>query len=109
MIKFCERMGWSMLAVVLEHMSDRLTAGSFYYTYLERSFVRLIVCMYTGARSDLLELSMVAFIKSRTARIFWENGLKSVKAVAHAEPKDVIPILKLVSSLMLVLHGTSNW
>ncbi|KAI9770267.1 MAG: hypothetical protein M1840_003425 [Geoglossum simile] len=82
MIKFCERMGWSMLAVVLEHMSDRLRAG---------------------AKSDLLELSMVTFIKSRTARIFWENGIKSVKAVAHAEPRDVIPILKLAQPRKLRL------
>ena len=27
MIKFCERMGWGMLAAVLEHTSDRLKAG----------------------------------------------------------------------------------
>ena len=27
MIKFCERMGWGMLMVVLEHMRDRLKAG----------------------------------------------------------------------------------
>lgn len=27
-IKFCERMGWGMLAAVLEHMSDRLKAGT---------------------------------------------------------------------------------
>lgn len=27
-IKFCERMGWGMLAAVLEHMSDRLKAGA---------------------------------------------------------------------------------
>ena len=27
MVKFCERMGWGMLAAVLEHMSDRLKAG----------------------------------------------------------------------------------
>ncbi|KAI9784170.1 MAG: hypothetical protein M1839_002675 [Geoglossum umbratile] len=82
MVKFCERMGWSMLAVVLGHMSDRLRAG---------------------AKSDLLELSKVAFIKSKTARIFWENGLKSVKAVAQAEPKDIIPVLKLAQPRKLRL------
>jgi DNA polymerase theta len=27
MIKFCERIGWGMLAAVLSHMSDRLKAG----------------------------------------------------------------------------------
>ena len=27
MVRFCERMGWGMLAAVLEHTSDRLKAG----------------------------------------------------------------------------------
>ncbi|KAI9698174.1 MAG: hypothetical protein M1836_004176 [Candelina mexicana] len=74
MIKFCERMGWGMLAAVLEHMSDRLKAG---------------------AKADLLELAKVAFIKSRTARVFWESGMRNVRTVAEADPKDLIPILLL--------------
>jgi DNA polymerase theta len=65
MIKFCQRMGWGMLAAVLEHMLDRLHAG---------------------ARADLLEMAQVAFVKSRMARIFWENGFKSVRALAEADP-----------------------
>jgi len=28
MIKFCERMGWGALAAALDHMSDRLKAGT---------------------------------------------------------------------------------
>ena len=72
MIKFCERMGWGMLHSVLEHMRDRLKAG---------------------AKADLLDLAKIPFVKSRTARIFWENGMKSLRAVAQAEPKDLVPIL----------------
>lgn len=71
-IKFCERMSWGMLAVVLEHMVDRLRAG---------------------ARSDLLEMSQIPFVKSRMARILWENGLKSVRALADADAKDLVPIM----------------
>lgn len=46
MVKFCEQMGWGVFAAALNHFSDRLMAG---------------------ARTDLLELSKVTFIKSRTA------------------------------------------
>ena len=72
MIKFCERMGWGMLAAVLDHMVDRLRAG---------------------ARSDLLEMAQVTYVKSRMARILWENGLKSVRALAEAEAMDLVPII----------------
>ncbi|PMD31140.1 P-loop containing nucleoside triphosphate hydrolase protein [Hyaloscypha variabilis F] len=74
MIKFCERMNWGALAAVLDHFSDRLKAG---------------------AKSDLLALAKVTYIKSRTARIFWENGFKSVAAVAAADVKDILPVLLL--------------
>ncbi|MCJ1479789.1 hypothetical protein MMC13_008475 [Lambiella insularis] len=84
MIKFCERMGWGMLASVLERMCDRLKAG---------------------ARFDLLELAKIPFVKSRTARIFWEHGLKSVRAVAAADPKDVVPILVLAQPNKLKING----
>lgn len=73
-IKFCERMGWGMLQSVLSHMSDRLKAG---------------------ARADLLELATIPFVKNRTARVLWENGLKSLRAVADAEAKDLVPLLLL--------------
>jgi replicative superfamily II helicase len=75
MIKFCERMGWGMMAAVLDHMLDRLKAG---------------------ARADLLEMCQVAFVKSRMARMFWEHGFRSVRAIAEAEKGDLVPILLLV-------------
>ncbi|CAL8575367.1 hypothetical protein XPA_001295 [Xanthoria parietina] len=74
MIQFCETMGWGMLKSVLEHMSDRLKAG---------------------ARADLLDLARIPFVKSRTARVFWENGMRSLRAVAEAEAKDLVPLLLL--------------
>jgi len=84
MIKFCERMGWGMLRSVLEHMRDRLKAG---------------------AKADLLELAQIPFVKSRMARVFWENGLKSVRAVAAAEPKDVVEILLLAQPKRSKING----
>lgn len=75
MIQFCGVMGWGMLKAALEHMGDRLRAG---------------------ARADLLELAKIPFVKSRTARVFWENGLKGLRTVAEAAPKELVPILLLV-------------
>lgn len=75
MVKFCQRMGWGMLAVVLEHMRDRLHAG---------------------ARDDLLEMAQVAYVKSWTARLLWENGFRSVRALAQADPKELVPVLMMV-------------
>ncbi|KAI0842100.1 P-loop containing nucleoside triphosphate hydrolase protein [Hypoxylon sp. FL0890] len=72
MIKFCEQMGWGAMAAVLDHFSDRLNAG---------------------AKSDLLALSKITFIKSRTARVFYENGFKTVAAIANADPKELVPVL----------------
>ncbi|KAL8666690.1 MAG: hypothetical protein Q9202_001228 [Teloschistes flavicans] len=74
MIHFCDTMGWGMLKSVLEHMSDRLKAG---------------------ARADLLELARIPFVKSRTARVFWENGMQSLRAVAAADAKELVPLLLL--------------
>lgn len=74
MIRFCDRMGWGMLKAALEHMVDRLKAG---------------------ARADLLDLARIPFVKSRTARVFWENGYKGLRGVAEAEAKDLVPILLL--------------
>jgi replicative superfamily II helicase len=68
-------MGWGMLKSVLEHMVDRLKAG---------------------AKADLLELAQIPYVKSRTARVFWENGMKSVRTVAEADPKDLVAILLMV-------------
>ncbi|KAF4594795.1 DNA polymerase theta subunit [Ophiocordyceps camponoti-floridani] len=72
MIKFCEHMGWGVMAAALEHFSDRLMAG---------------------ARTDLLALAKIPFIKSRTARVFWESGYRSVASIANADPKELLPVL----------------
>ncbi|MCJ1396196.1 hypothetical protein MMC18_009210 [Xylographa bjoerkii] len=84
MIKFCERMGWGMLRSVLEHMCDRLKAG---------------------AKSDLLDLAKIPFVKSRTARVFWENGFKSIRTIAAAESKDLVPILVLAQPKRSKING----
>ncbi len=84
MIKFCERMSWGMLGAVLEHMLDRLRAG---------------------ARADLLEMAQVVFVKSRMARIFWENGFKSVRALGEADPQVLVPIMAQAQARKLKLQG----
>ena len=84
MIVFCERMGWGMLKAALEHMGDRLKAG---------------------ARADLLELATIPYVKSRTARVFWENGLKGVRNVAEADAKELVPILLLAQPKKLRLDA----
>ncbi|KAF4423416.1 DNA polymerase theta [Colletotrichum fructicola] len=86
MIKFCEHMGWGVISAALDHFSDRLRAG---------------------AKSDLLALAQITFVKSRTARVFWENGFRSVAAVANADPKELLPILMQASS-KLRIKGQEN-
>jgi len=54
-----------------------------------------------GAKADLLALAQIQFVKSKTARVFWENGFKSVGAVAAADVKDIMPVLLLVSSYIV--------
>ncbi|KAL2863887.1 DEAD/DEAH box helicase [Aspergillus lucknowensis] len=76
-VKFCQRMGWGMLAAVLDHMRDRLEAG---------------------ARADLLEMAQVTYVKGWTARLLRDNGFRNLRALAEADPKDVVPVL-----MMLVL------
>ena len=75
MIQFCDKMGWGMLKAALEHMIDLLKAG---------------------ARADLLELAKIPYVKSRTARVLWENGYKGLLNVAEADAKELVPILLLV-------------
>ncbi|KAK8095452.1 DNA polymerase theta subunit [Apiospora kogelbergensis] len=72
MIKFCQLMGWGVMAAVLDHVADRLKAG---------------------AKDDLLALAQITYVKSRTARVFYENGYKSVAAIANADPKELVPVL----------------
>ncbi|KAF9879847.1 DEAD/DEAH box helicase [Colletotrichum karsti] len=87
MIKFCEHMGWGVMAAALDHFSDRLIAG---------------------ARSDLLALAQITFVKSRTARVFWENGFRSVAAVANADPKELLPILMQAQPSKLRIKGQES-
>lgn len=54
----------------------------------------------TGARSDLLALAQVTYVKSRTTRIFWDNGYKTVGAVAAANVHELDPVLLQVSALL---------
>jgi len=84
MIKFCEKMEWGMLAAVLEHMLDRLRAG---------------------ARADLLEMAQVVFVKSRMARIFWENGFKSIRALSEADPQTLVPVMAQAQARKMKLQG----
>jgi DNA polymerase theta len=84
MVKFCERMGWGMLRAVQEHMLDRLHAG---------------------ARADLLEMAQVAFVKSRMARIFWENGFKSIRALSEADPQALVPVIAQAQARKMKLQG----
>ena len=84
MIKFSQRMGWDMLAAVLEHTVDRLRAG---------------------ARSDLLEMAQITYIKSRMARMMWVNGFRSVQALAEANPQDLIPIMLMAKGAKARQHG----
>lgn len=64
-----------MLAAVLDHMRDRLEAG---------------------ARADLLEMAQVTYVKGWTARLLRENGFRNLRALAEAEPKDLVPVLMMV-------------
>lgn len=74
-VKFCQRMNWGMMAAVLDHMRDRLEAG---------------------ARADLLEMAQVTYVKSWTARCLRENGFRNLRALAEANPKDLVPVLMMV-------------
>lgn len=99
MIKLCERMRWGALAVVLDHFSDRLRAGM--YIGAAKILKHLNVGSWLtftakGAKADLLALSQISFIKSRTARVFWENGFKTVGALAIADVNAILPILLMV-------------
>ncbi|OAQ91185.1 ATP-dependent helicase-like protein [Purpureocillium lilacinum] len=87
MIKFCDTMGWGVMAAALEHFSDRLMAG---------------------ARADLLALAKIPFIKSRTARVFWESGYRSVASIANADPKELLPVLMQAQPNKIRLKGRND-
>ncbi|KAF4339524.1 DNA polymerase theta subunit [Fusarium beomiforme] len=87
MIKFCEQMSWGVMSAALEHFSDRLVAG---------------------ARADLLALAKIPFIKSRTARVFWENGFRTAATIANADPAELLPILMQAQPNKIRLKGKDN-
>lgn len=87
MVKFCEQMGWGAMAAILDHYSDRLRAG---------------------AKADLLALARVTFIKSRTARVFYDNGFKTVALLANADPKELVPILMQAQPTKLRLKSKDD-
>ncbi|KAF9886821.1 hypothetical protein FE257_011068 [Aspergillus nanangensis] len=76
MVKFCQRMGWGMLAAVLDHMRDRLEAG---------------------ARADLLEMTQVTYVKGWTARLLRDNGFSDLRALAEASAQDLVPVMMMVN------------
>lgn len=83
-IKFCQHMDWGLMAAALDHFSDRLLAG---------------------ARTELLCLAKIPFIKSRTARVFWENGYRTVGTIANADPKELVPVLKQANPSKIRVKG----
>ncbi|RGP62065.1 DNA polymerase theta subunit [Fusarium sporotrichioides] len=87
MIKFCEQMSWGVMAAALDHFSDRLVAG---------------------ARADLLALAKIPFIKSRTARVFWENGFRTVATIANADPMELLPVLMQAQPNKIRLKGKDS-
>ncbi|EQL02417.1 helicase and polymerase containing protein tebichi [Ophiocordyceps sinensis CO18] len=86
-VKFCEKMGWGVMSAALDHFSDRLMAG---------------------ARTDLLALTKIPFIKSRTARVFWESGYRSVASIANADPKELLPVLMQAQPNKIRLKGRDD-
>ncbi|CAZ81986.1 unnamed protein product [Tuber melanosporum] len=80
---FCRVMGWTGLAVLLEHYSWRLDMG---------------------VKADLMSLARIPFVKSVTARIFHENGLKSVEAVSASNVEALVKLLELAQPKKLRLR-----
>ena len=61
-----------------------------------------------GARADLLELAKIPFVKSRTARVLWDSGFRSLMAVAEADAKDLLPILILAQPKKAKIYGQDD-
>jgi len=80
---FCKVMGWTGLAVLLDHYSWRLDMG---------------------VKADLMNLARIPFVKSVTARIFHENGLKSVEAVSASNVEALTKLLELAQPKKLRLR-----
>ncbi|KAF8535721.1 P-loop containing nucleoside triphosphate hydrolase protein [Trichophaea hybrida] len=75
---FCKVVGWTGLAVLVEHYSWRLDLG---------------------AGEELVNLARLPWVKSATARCFWENGLRSIETVAETE------VERLKEVLVMALPG----
>jgi len=73
---FCKVMGWTGLAVLVEHFSWRLDLG---------------------VGEELVNLARLPWVKSATARCFWENGLKSIEVVAET------PVERLQEVMVMAL------
>lgn len=56
-------------------------------------------------KDDLIKLARIPFVKSFTARIFHENGLKTVAAVAAAEREQLVEALEKAQPKKLRLKG----
>jgi replicative superfamily II helicase len=69
---FCRVMGWSGLAVLVEHYSWRLDVG---------------------VAEELAGLARLPWVRSVTARVFWQHGLRSIEAVADAPVERVLAVL----------------
>lgn len=69
---YCRVMGWSGLAVLLDHYAERLDLG---------------------VKDDLVDLARLPFVKSATARVFHENGLRNVEMVAKEGKEKIMEIL----------------
>ncbi|KAI5852311.1 P-loop containing nucleoside triphosphate hydrolase protein [Tricharina praecox] len=69
---YCKAMGWTGLAVLLEHYSWRLDLG---------------------VKDDLVDLARLPFVKSRTARVFYEAGLRTMENVADAKVEVLVNVL----------------
>ncbi|KAK4939415.1 hypothetical protein LTR10_020312 [Elasticomyces elasticus] len=50
-------------------------------------------------------MAQVAFVKSRMARIFWENGFKSVRALSDADPQTLVPVMLQAQARKMKLQG----
>ena len=50
-------------------------------------------------------MAQVAFVKSRMARIFWENGFKSIRALGEADPQTLVPAMMQAQARKRRLRG----
>jgi replicative superfamily II helicase len=80
---YCRAMGWSGLAVLLEHYAWRLDLG---------------------VKDDLIELAKLPWVKSATARVFWDCGLRSIEIVSKEGEEKVLEALVMAQPKKLRLR-----